>query len=209
MSRFLSPLAILLACVAAVSAADPAPTRIFDGKTLAGWEGKPEFFRVEEGAIVAGRLTEKIPRNEFLCTTREYGDFELRLQAKTKGAGVNGGIQFRSKRIPGNHEVIGYQADIGPAIWGTLYDESRRNRYLVKLPKDQAPAIGDDTWATYVIRCEGDRVRLSVNGAPTADWTETDAKVARSGIIGLQIHSGPACEVWYKDIEIVELPAAR
>ena len=51
---------------------------IFNGNSLLGWEGNAYWFRVEEKAIVAGRLTEKIPHNEFLCTVREYADFELR-----------------------------------------------------------------------------------------------------------------------------------
>ena len=39
-------------------------------------------------------------------------------------------MQFRTKRIPKHHEVIGYQADIGQGYWGALYDESRRNKVL-------------------------------------------------------------------------------
>ena len=46
--------------------------KLFDGRTLAGWQGDAESFRVEDGAIVAGTLKERIPRNEFLCTTKEY-----------------------------------------------------------------------------------------------------------------------------------------
>jgi len=36
----------------------------------------------------------------------------------------------------------------------------------------------------------------------TVDYTEGDAKIARTGIIGLQIHGGPPTEAWYKDITI-------
>ncbi|MDP6444854.1 MAG: DUF1080 domain-containing protein, partial [Pirellulaceae bacterium] len=108
---------------------------LFDGKTLKGWEGKKAVFRVEKGAIVAGNLKQRIPNNEFLCTTKTYGDFELRLQAKLVGDGKNAGVQIRSKRIPNHHEVIGYQSDIGMMgeknIWGSLYDESRRRKFLV------------------------------------------------------------------------------
>ena len=109
---------------------------LFDGKTLAGWEGNEKVFRIEDGAVVAGSLKQPIAHNEFLCTTREYGDFELRLQAKLIGAGDNAGIQFRSKRVPNHHEVSGYQCDMGTAsdriVWGGLYDESRRNKMLVE-----------------------------------------------------------------------------
>ena len=42
----------------------------------------------------------------------------------------NSGVQFRSVRVPG-HEMSGYQADIGDGYWGSLYDESSRNKTLV------------------------------------------------------------------------------
>ncbi len=50
-------------------------TAIFDGKTMEGWEGNTKIFRIENGVIIGGSLKEKIANNEFLCTTKEYGDF--------------------------------------------------------------------------------------------------------------------------------------
>ncbi len=62
--------------------------------------------------------------------------FELRLQAKLVGDGKNAGIQFRSQRIPNHHEVIGYQCDMGEmgnrSIWGSIYDESRRKKFICR-----------------------------------------------------------------------------
>ena len=106
------------------------PVSIFNGKTLDGWEGNLKIFRVQDGAIVGGSMNEKVVRNEFLCTTRPYGDFELRLKFKLLGQGANAGVQFCTKRIPNHHEVAGYQADMGDGWWGALYDESRRKKIL-------------------------------------------------------------------------------
>ena len=53
---------------------------IFDGKSFAGWEGNLDIFKIEDGAIVGGTLKQRIARNEFLCTAKEYDDFELRLK---------------------------------------------------------------------------------------------------------------------------------
>ncbi len=92
----------------------PERVEVFDGKTFAGWEGDLAIFRIQDGAIVGGSLERKVARNEFLCTTKTYGDFELRLKVKLLGGeGANAGIQFRTKRIPNHHEVSGYQADMG------------------------------------------------------------------------------------------------
>jgi len=202
----------LLASSTPLHSADRQPgfAALFDGKSLAGWEGNEKVFRVEEGAVVAGTLKARIPHNEFLCTKKEYGDFELRLKARLVGQGKNAGVQFRSKRIPNHHEVIGYQCDIGVmrdrSIWGALYDESRRRKFL---------AIGDDAeikkvfkpddWNELVIRCQGPRVQIWLNGYQTVDYTEADDKIARRGIIGLQIHGGPPAEASYKEIRIKEL----
>jgi hypothetical protein len=181
-------------------------TKLFDGKTLDGWEGSEKMFRIAEQAIVAGTLKEKIPRNEFLATKNEYGDFELRLKFKLLGGPqANAGVQIRSHRIPNHHEMIGYQADMGDGWWGALYDESRRNKVLAAPKKEVvAKALKRDDWNDYRIRCEGKRIQLWINGQQTVDYTEPDDKIPQRGKIALQIHGGPPSEAWYKDIVIVE-----
>ena len=44
-----------------------------------------------------------------------------------------------------------------------------------------------------------------VNGVATVDYTEADASIAKSGVIGVQIHGGPACEASYRNIRIKQL----
>jgi hypothetical protein len=186
-------------------------TAIFDGKTFAGWEGDRTVFRIQDGAIVGGTLESKIARNEFLCTTRTYGDFELRLKVKLLGGDrANAGIQFRTRRIPNHHEVSGYQADMGVGWWGALYDESRRNRVLKGPDQEQMKSVvRADDWNDYVIRAEGPRIQLQVNGVQTVDYAEEQPDIEATGVICLQIHGGPPSEAWYKDITVVELPRQR
>jgi hypothetical protein len=180
---------------------------LFDGKSLAGWEGNLDMFRIEDGAIVGGTLKKPVPRNEFLCSTRQYADFELRLKFKLIGDGVNGGVQIRSRRVPNHHEVSGYQADLADGYWGCLYDESRRNRILAgPAAADRGKPVKAGQWNDYVIRCEGRRIQLWINGRKTCDYTEVDASIPQKGVIGLQIHGGGPSEAWYKDIAIRELP---
>jgi hypothetical protein len=184
---------------------------LFDGKTLEGWEGDLTWFRVAEGAVVGGSLTKAIPQNEFLCTRREFGDFELRLKVRLLDGKGNGGIQFRSKRVPNSREMAGYQADMATGYWGGLYDESRRAKFLGTRAEEGviAKILKPNDWNDYVIRCEGPRVRLWLNGQLTTEFTETDPAIPRTGNIGLQIHGGPPSEAWYKDLEIEELPSAK
>lgn len=189
---------------------DDKAMSLFNGETITRWEGNAYWFRVEDESIVAGRLEEKIPHNEFLCTTEVFDDFELRLEAKLVGEGNNAGVQFRSQRVAGSTEVSGYQADMGVAwnrpIWGALYDESRRRKMLAEPDSELAKRIvkqGD--WNEMRIRCEGPRVQIFVNGERTVDFTETDDSIPRVGVIGLQIHSGKPTEAWYRNIRIRSL----
>jgi hypothetical protein len=204
-------MAVLVSLASAEAVGQPAGTKapvpLFDGKTFAGWEGDLGVFRIEDGAIVGGSLQARIPRNEFLCTTKTYGDFELRLKVKLLGGeAANAGVQFRTRRIPNHHEVIGYQADLGQHYWGALYDESRRNKVLAG-PKPETlkglVKVGD--WNDYVIRAEGRRIQLWLNGVQTVDYTEEDPSIDTSGVIAVQIHSGPPTEAWYKDITLLDL----
>ena len=204
-------LALAVATLAIGQAQAPQkPVALFDGRSFAGWEGDIKgTWRVQDGAIVGGSQTAQVPRNEFLTTTRSFGDFVLRVRFRLVGTEgfINGGVQFRSRRLDKPaHEMTGYQADLGDKYWGSLYDESRRNKTLVAPDAkliDEILKRGD--WNEYEIRAEGPRIRLSINGRQTIDYTETDPAIPREGLIGLQIHGGGKAEAWYRDITIVEL----
>jgi hypothetical protein len=202
-------LAVLLA-VGCGSGFAGQPKPLFDGKTFKGWVGDTtNTWRIVEGAFVGGSLATKVPQNEFVRTTRSYTNFVLRLKFKLLGKSgfVNGGVQLRSKPAtkPPN-EMIGYQADIGEGWWGALYDETRRNKVLVK-PDAEAvkKAVKKEDWNDYEIRCEGKRIRTAINGVAMIDYTEPDDTIEQFGQIGLQVHGGGQTEIHYKDITIEEL----
>ncbi|MBI5758227.1 MAG: DUF1080 domain-containing protein [Planctomycetales bacterium] len=176
---------------------------LFNGKDLTGWEGDKTLFRAEDGMIVGD--SKGIKHNEFLATTKSYGDFELRLEFRLLDGKGNTGVQFRSKRVPNNTEVSGYQADLGEKYWGCLYDESRRNKVLVQAPEGLAKVLKPDGWNSYVIRAEGDHITLAINGFKTVDYRETEANIARDGIIAVQVHSGPPLRVEFRNLRIKEL----
>jgi hypothetical protein len=209
--------ALLSLALTLAAAANPVP--LFDGKTFTGWEGDTgTVWRIEDGALVAGSLTAKQEKNNFLATTKTYGDFELTLKWKLEGTEgfVNGGVQFRTERIPNHHEVSGYQADLGKGYDGALYDESRRKKILAQpapevLAKAQKP-VGE--WNDYRIRAEGRRIQIWLNGIQTVDYTETEGIILQdgkslviqpTGIIAVQIHGNATSIVRYKDLMIEEL----
>jgi len=186
---------------------------LFDGKTLKGWEarlGERHLWRVSGGAISGGSLDKKVPRNSFLATKRSFHNFELRLKIRVSGKEgfINSGIQIRSLRVPGSHEMTGYQVDAGDGWWGKLYDESRRNRVIGQATDLAAVnrAIKSDGWNEYRIRAEGARIRSWINGVPALDYTEKDVHIALDGHIGVQVHGGGKALIQIKDVTIEELP---
>ena len=186
---------------------------LFDGKSLAGWEvleGERQLWRVENGVITAGSLTEKVPHNSFLATKRSFHNFELRLKIRITGTEgfVNSGIQIRSVRMPGSHEMIGYQVDAGQGWWGKLYDESRRRKVIGESADAEAVnrAVKEDGWNDYRIRAEGARIRSWINGVAALDYTEAEPNIPQDGQIGLQIHGNGKTVVQFKDVTIETLP---
>lgn len=186
-----------------------AEKSMFDGATLAGWEGNTNTWRVEDGAITGGYVERKQAKNDFLATTKDFGNFDLKFQVKLVGSNgfVNGGTQFWSQRVPNNHEMSGYQADFGPKYYGSLYDESRRNKVLAMPSKelqDKLAKVGE--WNDYRVRAENGRVQIWLNGEQTVDYKEPDEIIPRTGKFGLQIHGGAYAKIQFRNLVIEELP---
>ncbi len=177
---------------------------LFDGVTLNGWEvDTPGLWTVRYGMIVGKHGGLKY--NDFLRTRAAYGDFELRLQFRLIGGVGNSGVQFRSEPASIPHEVSGYQADVGQQYWGCLYDESRRKRVLAQAPAEALAGLDKNGWNEYVIRAQGARITLRLNGKTTVDYEEKDPGIATSGFLALQVHSGPGIEVHFRNIRIREI----
>jgi len=204
--------AVLLSFLSLVPALRAEPKTLFDGRTLTGWEGDSKWWRVQDGLITGGSTTEKIPRNFFLATVGSYQNFDLRLKLKLTGdpktGMINSGVQIRSLRVPDNTEMSGYQVDAGAGYWGTLYDESRRNKGIAVSVNPAAvnAAVRPDDWNDYRILAEGPRIRSWINGVAALDYTEADPAIALDGHLAIQIHSGGIALVQVRDIVIEELP---
>jgi len=173
----------------------------FNGKDLTGWEGNPDLWRVENGEIVG--TSKGLARNEFLVSSLQLADFRLSVKVKLVPNAGNSGIQFRSEALP-EGEVKGYQADVGVGWWGKLYEE--HGRALLWKESGEAHVKTDD-WNQYEIIAVGSRIKTFINGKPCVDLD--DPAGAKRGIIALQLHSGGAFEVRYKDFELEIDPQTR
>src|SRR5262245_36909295 len=168
-------------------AADPAP--FFDGKSLAGWEGLPQHWKVVDGAIVGSTMPDGISFNTFLCSTRKYKDFEMSFQVRLKGTGANSGVQIRSEVIDKDKFVVkGPQADMGAMYWGSLYGEKLPGGMMKASPPDKVKAVlKPDDFNDYSIKCAGKHVTIKLNGETMVDGDFP--QMADEGIIALQLHA--------------------
>jgi hypothetical protein len=196
---------ILLLASAVAGYAEEGFTPLFNGKDLSGWiVDTPGLWRVEEGGVVA--KSPGLKYNDFLRTSKHYGDFILKASFRLANGYGNSGIQFRSKPVPDSHEVSGYQADIGQQYWGCLYDESRRKRVLVQAAPESLKTLNKDGWNDYTVTARGNHIVIELNGVKTVDYIETEPGIETSGFIALQIHSSPApTEVHFRNVRIREL----
>lgn len=181
---------------------------IFNGQDLTGWSQKngQATYAVEEGAVV-GRTAKNSP-NSFMCSERDYGDFELTFEVKVD-EGLNSGVQIRSRSMPEKDKgrVHGPQVEIetGPAEAGYVYGEATGRGWLSphQPPHD---AMKNNDWNRFVVRAVGPRIQTWINGRKIEDIVDPDSY--QSGFIGLQVHGvgdrGPF-EVRWRDIRIHEI----
>lgn len=198
---------------------------IFDGKTLAGWDGDSNFWRVEEGAIVGQTLADKQPKQNTFLIWRggTPGDFELKLDYKLTG--FNSGIQYRSIELPNiKYAMKGYQADMdGEQQWtGQLYEERGRGFVALRgqmsyIPTGGKPgtigSLGDqaelkklikaDDWNQLHIIARGNMLIHVLNGHVMAVVIDDDTVNRKmNGLIGIQCHLGPPMKIEVKNIRL-------
>ena len=203
-------------CAFIAIAGDNGWISLFNGKTLDGWIQKngTATYRVEDGAII-GQTTKGSP-NSFLCTVKEYGDFELEFEVKLINNELNSGVQIRSqtkgtnnKKKPGR--VNGPQVEIeasgeNGAEAGYIYGEACGGWMTSKDKLKPHKVFMDDKWNKYRVVAEGARIRTWINGEQIEDLTNEDKlKSHPKGFIGLQVHGvggrGPF-EVTWRNLRI-------
>lgn len=199
-----------------LSADDSDFTSLFDGKTLTGWTQKngTATYEVKDGTILG--TTAKGSPNSFLCTEKEYGDFDLTFEVKVDND-LNSGVQIRSQTrgLQLDGRVNGPQVEIeathikNGGEGGYIYGEAAGGWRTPAEDRKPHKHFKDGEWNSYRIVAKGPRIQVWVNGNQVSDLT--DEKIFKShpkGFIGLQVHGvgskGPFTVTW-KNIKIKEL----
>jgi len=224
-----APVALLAALLVSNARLAPAADEpagfvpIFNGTSLEGWEGKPEFWSVKDGVIVGETTAEKPTKGNTFLIWRQgtLDDFELTLSYRITGG--NSGIQYRSKDL-GDSVVGGYQGDFeaGTTYSGILYEEKGRGILAkrgerVAIAADGTKTMGEPIgktedlqkvikpgeWNEFRIVAKGPKLQHFINGQLMSETVdEQEGKRAAEGILALQLHQGPPMKVEFKDIRV-------
>lgn len=203
-------------------------TPLFDGKTLQGWQGEADRWRVENGAIV-GEIPagQRLDHNTWLVWEGgKLDDFELRLEFRLSGKpAANSGVQFRCQAESANR-VSGYQADLDMgATWlGRIYDEhgrallvERGTRVLIQEDGERVVetfALADryevlfreNDWNDYRIRACDEHMTVEVNGTLFSELVDKQqGERDLSGQLAFQLHSGPETRIEFRNIRVRKL----
>src|SRR5437016_968185 len=190
--------------------------KLFDGKSLDGWEGYEDLWSVKDGIIVA-KNTKPLKYSTYLLTKKKYTDFRLVFAAKLVESEMHSGVAFWGEVYPkADGKVTDPKTDrseytykghlvMFPSGWG-MYDLFGRNG----LPVNGGPAkkVGKQhDWNDIEILAQGNRVRVAVNGTQVVDWRDPEPKRIKEGPIGLQLHSNTVPqEIHFKDLVLTTFP---
>jgi hypothetical protein len=214
----------------ALTGDEPGFEPIFDGKTLAGWDGSQKYWRADDGALV-GEITPQtvIKSNTFAIwrggTPR---DFELKLDYRIT-AGGNSGINYRSAVVPdpvtpdNTFAMKGYQCDIdGKKMYsGNNYEEKGRlflavRGQMTRVVSGRPPIIvstfGDadelgrlvtDDWNSVHLIVRGNVATHIINGRLMTIVIDDDPpNRPTDGAIGVQVHVGGPMKIEYRNIRL-------
>jgi hypothetical protein len=209
--------------------------QIFDGKTLDGWDCDPDFWRVENGAIVGETKLDHQPKQNTFCIWKDGrpANFDLKLQYRLTGVNDgNSGVQYRSIERPDIAKWVlqGYQADIDlkQEYTGQIYEERARGfvslrGQLAYIATGQKPAaigsVGDSDQLRSFINADGwndveiiarDNILIQLwNGHVMSELIDDDASGRKmEGEIGIQVHRLPnaAMKVETRNIRLKTFP---
>ena len=208
---------------------DDGFVKIFDGKTLNGWDADTSFWRVENGVIVGQVLPGKpIKTNTFLIWKEgQPADFEFKAEYRISPEG-NSGVQYRSEELKDiRYALKGYQADIDGAdqYTGQNYEERGRGFLAMRGQKVVLKANGKPMvtgsvgnsdslkalikkgdWNEIHIIAKGNKMQHFINGVLMSEAVDEDSANSKSsGLLGMQVHVMPKMKVEYRNILLKKL----
>lgn len=199
-------------------------SQLFDGATLAGWEGEAGYWSVQEGAITGETTAETRGDGPTYLIWRggEIDDFVLTLEYRIFGDG-NSGVQYRSAEAD-NFLVNGYQADFeGGDQWnGVLVEMGDRLHLALRgqkvrvaedgkievlenfgTPEELQALVRKEDWNRFTVEARGPRLIHKINDRTMIDAEDTQTGSADDrGILAFQLNRSRPMKVQIRNIEL-------
>lgn len=186
---------------------------IFDGRSLAGWQGATDGYYVKDCMLIS-----KKESGGNLFTDKEYKNFILRFDFKLE-PGANNGIGFHVPRKPKTSPAYAGKEiqilDDTAKKYAKLKDYQYHGSLYGTAPAKRGHLNPVGEWNSQEIMVDGNKVKVVLNGTTIVDYDLADAK--KNGTIdgkdhpGLKRDSGHIClcghgaKIEFKNLRIKEL----
>lgn len=180
--------------------------KIFDGKTLTGWEVVGGGTWSVENEVLKGSCA-KADEQGLLVYQHPVEDFAATFQFRI--AGGNSGFYFRTERLKEQPLVKGFQAEVDAiddvaGIWET------NGRGWVYKPTPEVHATANykpGQWSDMFVSAIGTHYIIKLNGKTVTDIN--DQAGLRKGFIALQLHGGMDMTVEFRDIRLKRISVGQ
>jgi len=171
----------------------------------------PEEWSFTEDGVLHGVHSKDQKKDGLVISTKDYDNFIARVTYRMHGG--NSALYFRAAETDAPWVLRGFQNEIAnsgkdSALWhtaGMIDGKLVPGRGWVVANDEFAEKVRnkDDQWNTTCTAACGDRLVQMLNGFCTSDIV--DEACEKTGKLGLQMHGGADCEMFFKDFEVMPL----
>ncbi|MFG0266812.1 MAG: DUF1080 domain-containing protein, partial [Rhodopirellula sp. JB055] len=171
----------------------------------------PKEWSFTEDGILHGVHSKDQGKDGLVISNDNYDDFIARVTYRMQGG--NSALYFRAEETSAPWVLRGFQNEIAnngkdSALWHTagIIDGKKipgrgwivTNDEFVEKVRNR-----DGGWNTTCTAAYGDRLVQTLNGFCTSDIIDEECE--RTGKLGLQMHGGTDCEMFFKDFEVMPI----
>ena len=171
----------------------------------------PDEWSFTEDGVLHGVHSKNQEKDGLVISTKDYDNFIARVTYRMHGG--NSALYFRAEETAAPWVLRGFQNEIAnngkdSALWhtaGIVDGKMVPGRGWVVTNDEFVEKVRnkDDQWNTTCTAAYGDRLVQTLNGFCTSDIV--DKACEKTGKLGLQMHGGTDCEMFFKDFEVMPI----
>lgn len=171
----------------------------------------PEEWSFTEDGVLHGQHSKDQKKDGLVISEKDYDNFIARVTYRMHGG--NSALYFRAAETEAPWVLRGFQNEIAnngkdSALWhtaGIVDGKTIPGRGWVVTNDEFVEKVRnkDDQWNTTCTAAYGDRLVQMLNGFCTSDIIDKECE--KTGKLGLQMHGGTDCEMFFKDFEVMPI----